>query len=266
MIVEKYEFFASRAAAATLLRDHEVPSQKAIERYPILEGSYDVLAEASEALTPGLMSPASRLLYLLALRERLAAKLERGDPVPIPQAMARAVQSSRTVHSRATDTRTFGARMNTPTESYPGTNQLITGTLLARGPGEHEGKPSYFAARETAWGERVIWSASLERAFLRSNLSLKWASPSAYARTGASGVRLKSTVGMTKIAVCSCVRSKVRAHIGWSSDASFSMNGWRRRKPCAIPAFRHIKPSSIIPNWRAPITFYPQSRRKPVRR
>ncbi len=50
----------------------------------------------------------------------------------------------------------------------PETDRLIVGTLLAHGRGSQNGVASYYARVQTARGERVIWSAGLERAFLKS--------------------------------------------------------------------------------------------------
>lgn len=59
--------------------------------------------------------------------------------------------------------------MSTPTEGQrPETDRLIVGTLLAHGRAFHDGIPSYYARLQTTRGERVIWSAGLERAFAKS--------------------------------------------------------------------------------------------------
>lgn len=92
-VVEKREFFAARAAAATIFRDHDIPSEKAIERYPILDGAYGLLDILADAATRDVQRPADRLILLASVREALAAHVERGEPMPTLRGLERSARA-----------------------------------------------------------------------------------------------------------------------------------------------------------------------------
>ncbi len=92
-IVEKREFFATRAAAATILRDHDIPSEKGVARYPELAGAYALLSVAVRALERDVRHPADRFLFLASMREQLALHLEQGESLPTLAGLARSARA-----------------------------------------------------------------------------------------------------------------------------------------------------------------------------
>jgi putative DNA primase/helicase len=79
-IVEKRDFFASRAQAARTFRDAEIEAREAVQRYPELAGSYLQL-RAAELTAQRMRDAEDQRRFLAMVRGALADSIARGEPL-----------------------------------------------------------------------------------------------------------------------------------------------------------------------------------------
>jgi hypothetical protein len=79
-IVEKRDFFASRAQAARTFRDAEIAPREAVQRYPELAGSYLQL-RAAELTAQRMRDAEDQRRFLAIVRGALAESIARGEPL-----------------------------------------------------------------------------------------------------------------------------------------------------------------------------------------
>jgi hypothetical protein len=80
-IVEKREFFESRAAAARSVRDSSVNAKDAVRQHPELVGTY-LQMHAAELAAKRFRDPEDRALFVAKVRAALADSVARGEPLP----------------------------------------------------------------------------------------------------------------------------------------------------------------------------------------
>jgi len=83
-VVEKLEAFDTRAAAARALRDPTISRRQAVQSHPELLGAYWILDTGMKLALEKWQKPEVRAAFLKALRETLAATLERGEELMQP--------------------------------------------------------------------------------------------------------------------------------------------------------------------------------------
>ena len=81
-VIERVEFFAERAAAATALRDATVHPRDAVRDHPDLLGAYFAIESAQKVAQHRIVNPESRDRFVTLVREALAHAAERGEPLP----------------------------------------------------------------------------------------------------------------------------------------------------------------------------------------
>ena len=79
-VVEKASFFASRAAAANIVRDQAVGPREAVRQHPELAGTYLNL-RAAELASRALRDPQDQRRFVAQVRTALANDIERGEPL-----------------------------------------------------------------------------------------------------------------------------------------------------------------------------------------
>jgi hypothetical protein len=80
-IVEKREFFDSRAEAARTVRDASVTPKQAVKQHPELVGTY-LQVHAAELAAKRFRDPEDRKLFVEKVRASLADAVARGEPLP----------------------------------------------------------------------------------------------------------------------------------------------------------------------------------------
>lgn len=80
-IIEKREFFESRAQAARTLRDGRVDPKQAVRTHPELAGSY-LQVRAAELAGKRIRDPEDRERFVEKVRAALADSVARGEPLP----------------------------------------------------------------------------------------------------------------------------------------------------------------------------------------
>lgn len=83
-IVEKLEEFDMRAAAARTLRDPTISRREAVIAHRELQGAYWILDTGQKLAMEKWQKPEVRAAFMKALRETLAATLERGEELVQP--------------------------------------------------------------------------------------------------------------------------------------------------------------------------------------
>lgn len=81
-IVEKRDFFKTRAEAARTLRDSKIEPQTAVKQHPELTGTYLYLRSAEEIAERRIRDPADRRKFVATVRQALADSVARGEPLP----------------------------------------------------------------------------------------------------------------------------------------------------------------------------------------
>jgi len=95
-VVEKLEEFDMRAAAARTLRDPTISRREAVQNHRELLGAYWILDTGQKLALEKWQKPEVRAAFMKALRETLAATLERGEElVRAPAAAERGGPRSR---------------------------------------------------------------------------------------------------------------------------------------------------------------------------
>jgi hypothetical protein len=79
-VIERSDFFESRAAAAHLLRDPSIAPQQAVGRHPELAGTYLNL-RAAEIAARAIRDPEDQKRFVALVRGALADQIERGEPL-----------------------------------------------------------------------------------------------------------------------------------------------------------------------------------------
>jgi Large polyvalent protein-associated domain 7 len=79
-VVEKREFFESRAAAAQVLRDPNIDRRRAVSQHPELVGTYLQL-HAAQLTARRIRDPQDRERFIAIVRGALADSVARGDPL-----------------------------------------------------------------------------------------------------------------------------------------------------------------------------------------
>lgn len=80
-IIEKRDFFESRARAARTLRDRRVDPKQAVKQHPELAGSY-LQVRAAELAAKRIRDPLDRQRFVEKVRSALAESVARGEPLP----------------------------------------------------------------------------------------------------------------------------------------------------------------------------------------
>jgi hypothetical protein len=80
-IVEQRRFFDDRAVLARTFRDTGIKPREATRKHPELKGSYLELQAAKLRFEQSVKNPEDRAAFLTQLRERMAAAMERGEPL-----------------------------------------------------------------------------------------------------------------------------------------------------------------------------------------
>ena len=80
-IVERSDFLAARARAATIFRDPDVAPQEAVKRHPELQGSYLKLQAVKLGAERDLKDPRERARLVTRARALIAESIERGEPL-----------------------------------------------------------------------------------------------------------------------------------------------------------------------------------------
>jgi|GEM_PF-1494047 len=80
-IVEQRRFFNDRAALAKVFRDPDIRPSDGYRKHPELKGSYLELQAAKLRFEHSVKNPQDRAAFLTQLRERMAAAMERGEPL-----------------------------------------------------------------------------------------------------------------------------------------------------------------------------------------
>jgi hypothetical protein len=88
-IIEKREFFESRAAAARNVRDTSVNAKDAVRQHPELVGTY-LQVHAAELAAKRFRDPEDRALFVAKVRAALADSVARGEPLPAVRVRERA--------------------------------------------------------------------------------------------------------------------------------------------------------------------------------
>jgi len=81
-IVEKRDFFQSRAAAAETLRDNRVHARDAVRQHPELMGTYLYLKSAEEFAKQKIRDPEDQKRFVATVRQALAQSVSQGEPLP----------------------------------------------------------------------------------------------------------------------------------------------------------------------------------------
>ena len=79
-VIERSEFFESRAAAAHVLRDASIEPKRAVGAHPELAGTYLNL-RAAEIAARAIRDPADQKRFVALVRGALADQIERGEPL-----------------------------------------------------------------------------------------------------------------------------------------------------------------------------------------
>lgn len=79
-VIERSDFFESRAAAAHLLRDPSIDPKRAVGRHPELAGTYLNL-KAAEIASRVIRDPEDQKRFVALVRGALADQIERGEPL-----------------------------------------------------------------------------------------------------------------------------------------------------------------------------------------
>ena len=81
-IIEKREFFESRAAAAQKVRDGSVAAREAVKVHPELAGTYLYLRGAEEIAQRRIRDPEDQRKFVAIVRSALAQSVAHGEPLP----------------------------------------------------------------------------------------------------------------------------------------------------------------------------------------
>ena len=79
-LIERSDFFESRAAAAGTLRDPSIEPKRAVRQHPELAGTYLNL-KAAEIAARAIRDPEDQRRFVLLVRGALADQVERGEPL-----------------------------------------------------------------------------------------------------------------------------------------------------------------------------------------
>jgi hypothetical protein len=88
-ILEKREFFESRAQAARTVRDTQVTPKQAVKQHPELVGTY-LQVHAAELAAKRFRNPEDQKLFVAKVRAALADSVARGEPLPAVRLRERA--------------------------------------------------------------------------------------------------------------------------------------------------------------------------------
>lgn len=80
-VVERSDFLAQRAAAASVFRDTSVSAEEGAKRHPELTGTYLQLQIAKEGAKRDIAHPADQKMFIARTREALARAIEHGEPL-----------------------------------------------------------------------------------------------------------------------------------------------------------------------------------------
>jgi hypothetical protein len=94
--VENTEFLRERAELARAVRDVDLAKEDAVRKYPSLAGVYTALHVAELKAIQQFKVAEDRARFLAQARERFAADIERGEPLPVTRAKPRAPTQSNT--------------------------------------------------------------------------------------------------------------------------------------------------------------------------
>lgn len=98
-IIEKREFFESRARAARTLRDASVDPKRAVKTHPELAGSY-LQVRAAELAAKRIRDPRDRERFVEIVRSALADSVARGEPLPPVRLRERPKERARDARER----------------------------------------------------------------------------------------------------------------------------------------------------------------------
>lgn len=79
-VIERSDFFESRAAAAHVLRDASIEPQRAVGKHPELAGTY-ISLKAAEIAARAIRDPSDQKRFVALVRGALADQVERGEPL-----------------------------------------------------------------------------------------------------------------------------------------------------------------------------------------
>lgn len=93
-IIEQQSFFATRAAAAEMVRDPKIDARKGVKEHPGLAGTYLYLKGAREVAQRRIRDPEDQRKFVSTVRDALADSVARGEPLPVMRLRQRAEQKT----------------------------------------------------------------------------------------------------------------------------------------------------------------------------
>lgn len=102
-IVEKESFYATRAAAAQMVRDPKIDARKGVREHPELAGTYLYLKGAKEIAKRRIRDPEDQRTFVTTVRNSLADAVARGEPLPPVRLRNRAAERAGTRSPRSVE-------------------------------------------------------------------------------------------------------------------------------------------------------------------